>query len=108
VHRFRTLLETQTLGSGLIYMREVDSTMSVSQAIEQYAPSGTIILAESQTAGKGREQRPWVGKPASNLAFTLVLRLAPQELTKLNFAACLAVVQTCKDFRMQRRGVVVL
>lgn len=101
VHRFRSLLQTHTLGSGLIYLREVDSTMTVSSTIEQYAPSGTLILAEAQTAGKGREQRPWVGKAACNLYFTLVLRLPPQELIKLNFAACLSIAQTCKDFKVQ-------
>jgi BirA family biotin operon repressor/biotin-[acetyl-CoA-carboxylase] ligase len=103
VHRFRALLTTHTLGSGVIYLREVDSTMTVSQQVEQFAPSGTIILAEAQTAGKGREQRPWLGKPCCNLYFTLVLRLPPQDLTKLNFAACLAIAQASKDFGVRER-----
>jgi hypothetical protein len=97
IHRLRSLLNTKTIGSGFIYFREVESTMDVSKAIELYAPSGTLILAEIQTQGKGREERPWVGK-GGNLYFTLILKLSPYDLAKLNFSASLSVAQTCVDF----------
>lgn len=38
------------------------------------AVDGSLIVADAQTAGKGRENRRWVTKPGSGLAFSLVLR----------------------------------
>jgi BirA family biotin operon repressor/biotin-[acetyl-CoA-carboxylase] ligase len=100
VHRFRDALTTSTIGSGLIYLREVDSTMNIGKEVEFVAPTGTIILAEVQTQAKGREGRPWVGKKG-NLYFTLILKLPPLDLAKLNFCASLCVAQTCKDFGVE-------
>jgi len=100
LHRFRNSLTTSTIGSGFIYAREVESTMKIGRDIEDVAPSGTIILAEVQTQGTGREGRPWIGK-GGNLYFTLILKLPPMDLAKLNFSASLCVAQACKDFGVQ-------
>jgi hypothetical protein len=54
LHRLRNFLTTNTIGSGLIYARETESTMKIGREIENVAPSGTIILAEVQTQGTGR------------------------------------------------------
>jgi BirA family transcriptional regulator, biotin operon repressor / biotin---[acetyl-CoA-carboxylase] ligase len=38
------------------------------------APEGTLILAEEQTAGKGRLDRKWLSPGKENLLFTILLR----------------------------------
>jgi BirA family biotin operon repressor/biotin-[acetyl-CoA-carboxylase] ligase len=38
------------------------------------APEGTVIVAESQTAGRGRQGRRWVSPPRAGLTFSVVLR----------------------------------
>lgn len=38
------------------------------------APAGTLIVAESQTQGRGRKNRPWISPPGSGLYFSFVLR----------------------------------
>ncbi|MBA2953929.1 biotin--[acetyl-CoA-carboxylase] ligase [Nocardioides sp. MAH-18] len=38
------------------------------------APEGTVVVAEHQTAGRGRLDRTWQAPPRSSLTFSLVLR----------------------------------
>ncbi len=44
---------------------------------EAGAPSGSIVIAESQTAGRGRRGRTWVSAPGDSLTFSLLWRFAP-------------------------------
>ena len=46
------------------------------------APDGALIVADTQTAGRGRLSRRWITPPGSALAFSLVLRPTAQELAK--------------------------
>jgi len=41
---------------------------------EEGAPSGLIVFAETQTAGRGRQGRSWSDVPGASLAFSAVLR----------------------------------
>ncbi len=38
------------------------------------APSGALVLADAQTAGRGRHRRAWTAEPGQNLLLSLVLR----------------------------------
>ncbi len=55
-----------------------DSTNAVllSRA-ESGAPSGTAIITEEQTAGRGRRGRSWFSSPGDSLTFSLLWRFAP-------------------------------
>jgi BirA family biotin operon repressor/biotin-[acetyl-CoA-carboxylase] ligase len=60
--------------SVLLYER-VGSTMDVAHAIgDAGAPAGTLILAETQTAGRGRHGSPWLSAPDRGIWLTLVER----------------------------------
>ncbi len=53
----------------------VDSTQSVARRLaDEGAPHGTVVLAEEQTAGRGRLDRRWTSARGENLTFTVVLR----------------------------------
>lgn len=41
------------------------------------APSGTVVVAEEQTAGRGRRGRTWFASPGDSLTFSLLWRFAP-------------------------------
>lgn len=41
------------------------------------APSGTVVIAEEQTAGRGRRGRTWFASPGDSLTFSLLWRFAP-------------------------------
>lgn len=55
-----------------------DSTNAVLLArAEAGAPSGSVIIAEAQTAGRGRRGRTWLSAPGDSLTFSLLWRFAP-------------------------------
>lgn len=59
------------------------------------APAGTVIVAQSQTAGRGRLGRTWWSPPGDNLYLSYLhrLRLAPNQLGGLTLDVGLAVAE---------------
>ena len=54
-----------------------DSTNAVLLArAEAGAPSGTVVIATEQTAGRGRRGRSWFASPGDSLTFSLLWRFA--------------------------------
>jgi BirA family biotin operon repressor/biotin-[acetyl-CoA-carboxylase] ligase len=45
---------------------------------EAGAAGGTVIIAEKQTAGRGRQGRGWIAAPGDSLTFSLLWRFAPR------------------------------
>ena len=67
----RALLD---LPSVVVY-EAVESTQDVAHALgEQGAPAGTLVLADEQTAGRGRGSRSWVSAPGAGIWLTLLER----------------------------------
>jgi BirA family biotin operon repressor/biotin-[acetyl-CoA-carboxylase] ligase len=87
-----------TLPDRLIRLDEIDSTNSEAQRLAQAGERGPIwIMADVQTAGRGRRGRTWEqGK--GNLATTLLLTDPPPDFAQLSFAAALAVADTASHF----------
>lgn len=57
------------------YHVRVTSTMDVAHAIaEEGAPAGTLVLASSQAAGRGRSGKTWTSEPDAGLWCTLIER----------------------------------
>ncbi len=55
-----------------------DSTNAVLlNRAESGAPSGTVVIAKEQTAGRGRRGRTWFASPGDSLTFSLLWRFAP-------------------------------
>ncbi|MDW7982537.1 MAG: biotin--[acetyl-CoA-carboxylase] ligase [Thermomicrobium sp.] len=53
----------------------VTSTMDIAADLaSQGAPAGTVVVAEEQTEGRGREGRRWFAPPGTSLLFTVVCR----------------------------------
>jgi BirA family biotin operon repressor/biotin-[acetyl-CoA-carboxylase] ligase len=93
-------LDTQSLGRNVVCYDRVDSTNAVSiQLAQEGAPEGTLVVAEEQTAGRGRHRRKWLAPAGSSLLISFVLRpsLAPEELPLLLMASALAVAEAIED-----------
>ena len=85
-------LETESVGRRLLYFTSTTSTMDVARAeADADAAEGTIVLAEEQTAGRGRFGREWVSPAGKNLYLTLVLRPTIERLRQLAIITPLAV-----------------
>ena len=87
-------LETRFIGQKIIYYPTLTSTMETArQEAEQSAKEGTVIIANQQTAGRGRLQRLWVS-PKGNIALSVILRPTMAYLPSLIMLASLAVVHS--------------
>ena len=86
-----TLLERD-----VVFFEECESTQIEARKLAQDgAPSGTLVVTDSQIAGKGRLGRSWHGRTGQNLAFSLILRppLSPQQAPMLCLATAVGLAQ---------------
>ncbi|MFT3718747.1 biotin--[acetyl-CoA-carboxylase] ligase [Pseudorhodoferax sp.] len=71
---------------------EIDSSNSeLLRRIRAGRPEPTLLVAERQSAGRGRMGRPWQGEPGASLAMSLALPLAPADWSGLSLAVGVAV-----------------
>lgn len=70
-------LKTTTFGRKIYTFQTIDSTNNCAKAVANVGgPEGIVVIAEEQTAGKGRLGRRWLANPNENLTFSLLLRPA--------------------------------
>lgn len=87
-------LATRRVGRPLWHYASVPSTMPLAHRLAaEGASDGTAILADEQTAGRGRRGRRWEAPPGSAILCSLILRppLPPQDLFLLNAAVALGL-----------------
>ncbi|HEX2048230.1 MAG TPA: biotin--[acetyl-CoA-carboxylase] ligase [Acidimicrobiales bacterium] len=73
---------------------EVDSTNRVAvDLVRAGAPDGVVVVADHQTAGRGRGGRTWESPPGASLLVSVVLRPAPALVT---LAAGVAAAEACE------------
>jgi len=78
-------LRTRLIGQDITYLRTVDSTNTVAaRAASRGAADGLLVIAEEQTAGRGRLGRRWESPPGVGLWFSLVFRPPDLPLTAMN------------------------
>src|SRR5512147_1706678 len=67
-------LRTKVIGREIHLFREVASTNTLAMEMASNgAPEGTVVIAETQTSGKGRLGRKWLS-PQGNLYLSVILR----------------------------------
>lgn len=88
-------LGTKFIGQNILYYPVTSSTMDVAkQAVREGAEEGTIVIADHQTAGRGRFGRKWWAPANSSILLSIILRPELEQLPSLNMAAALAVVRS--------------
>ena len=93
-------LETQWLAKTIHHFEEIDSTNRVAlELAREGAAHGTAVVAEGQTAGRGRLGRSFFSPPHQNVYTSIVLRprLTTAESPTLILAAAVAVAETVTD-----------
>jgi BirA family transcriptional regulator, biotin operon repressor / biotin---[acetyl-CoA-carboxylase] ligase len=101
IEELQQQLKTQIFGAGdkLLYFPTIDSTnIRGMQLALGGSEEGTVLLADTQTAGKGRLGRRWFDTPGNNILVSFVLHplFAPHHLVKLaSLAVVDAIYKTC-------------
>ncbi|MEW5717139.1 MAG: biotin--[acetyl-CoA-carboxylase] ligase [Chloroflexota bacterium] len=85
-------LGTRALGQRVGYYERIGSTNDAArQLADAGEPEGTLVLADEQSAGRGRLGRSWIAPARSSLLMSLILRpdLAPAQATRVTIAVAL-------------------
>jgi BirA family biotin operon repressor/biotin-[acetyl-CoA-carboxylase] ligase len=81
-----------TFGLPRRHLRRCESTNTIARELAaDGAPGGTVITADEQTAGRGRQGRSWVAPPGGALLYSAILRPLDRRHVLLPLAAPLAV-----------------
>ncbi len=93
-------LRTRVVGRHILVYPEVGSTNSIASELgEGGEPEGTVIVAETQTAGRGRLGRPWVSPPNLGLWTSILLRppVSPSEASLLSQLAAVSLAEAVAE-----------
>lgn len=75
---FTAVIEAMKTNSFGRRLKLIDVTTSTQEEMrllaEQGAPSGSLIIAEEQTSGRGRQGRKWLSPPGKGIWMSLLLR----------------------------------
>ena len=89
-------LNTKLIGKKVYYYEYLDSTMDLAMQLSlKSAPSGTVVLAESQTKGRGRLGRSWHSPKYKGIYLSLILRPAVSPLVS-PLLTLLSAVSICE------------
>lgn len=90
----------QLLRGELVHRTTIDSTNRLAAELARNGTEeGTTVVAEQQSAGRGRLGRTWVSPASVNLYMSTVLRprIPPLEVPRLTLVAGLAVAEAIRD-----------
>lgn len=94
-------LAGKIIGHKLYYFLQTGSTNDEAYRLGvEGLPEGTVVIAESQTKGKGRMQRIWHSPAGSNIYTSLVLRphLRPAAAPQISLVAGVAVAELLEQY----------
>lgn len=82
------------------YQEETDSTnLWLKRLAKENAPHGTVVMAERQTAGRGRRGNQWETLPGTAIAMSILLRpsFAPAQAPMLTLVMGLSVAEALRE-----------
>ncbi|MCF8268311.1 MAG: biotin--[acetyl-CoA-carboxylase] ligase [Ignavibacteriales bacterium] len=99
LEEFNLQLDTHFIGTNIYFLDHVESTNSYLMSRNEDFENGTVVIAETQTKGRGRLDRTWLSDPKVNLTFSIAL--TKKDLftspAMINFAASLAVANALQN-----------
>ena len=89
-------LYTHVVGRRILYHPVLGSTMDEARRLaEEGAEEGTVVVAERQSAGRGRHGRSWVSQPG-NLLFSVLFRPTLEQLPFIDIIGGLATARAVR------------
>ncbi|MFQ6605710.1 MAG: biotin--[acetyl-CoA-carboxylase] ligase [Fidelibacterota bacterium] len=106
--RFQQQLNTRRLGQTIHYFPSIDSTNDYAKTLSgPTTADGDIIIADYQTAGRGRRSRYWFSSYAQGLTFSLILsnNLSGKTVSLFPLVGGIGVARLLTDLRFQGVGL---
>ena len=76
----------------VLWYADVGSTNDVAATLaDRGEPEGTVVIADAQSAGRGRHGRTWASPPGAGLYMSIVMRPAPHAVSLLTIGAGVAL-----------------
>jgi BirA family transcriptional regulator, biotin operon repressor / biotin---[acetyl-CoA-carboxylase] ligase len=94
-----TNLETCVVGKNIIHYSELASTQdTAAELAKKGIPEGTVVIAETQTNGRGRKRREWISSSQGGIYLSMVLRpnLTPLQTIQMPLITGLAVLKAIR------------
>lgn len=105
-YEIKRRLNTEIFGNRIEYFRLTSSTMDEAEYLLEKEPdaNGTVIIAEEQTNGRGRQKRSWLSPKGKNIYVSLIY--APKNLNvadsiALMFATSIAIREALSDYGIE-------
>lgn len=95
-----SFIQSEWAGCNVIFYEETGSTnVEAKQLAEQGAVHGTLVVADSQSGGKGRRGRNWHSPKGSAIAMSMILKpeLEPDKASMLTLVQAMAVAKTLEE-----------
>ena len=100
VEELQSIRKTTWAGQKIEYYDEIDSTNTKAKELaEKGYPSGTLVVADRQLAGKGRRGRSWESPAGTGIFMTLMIKpdINPNNASMLTLVAAMAVARAIMD-----------
>ncbi len=93
----QALLEQSLTPHPIRYFEAIGSTNDEAMAwLMQSAETGSLVIANQQTQGRGRLGRPWITPPGAALALSIILHPPVVYMHRLVWVGALAVADVCE------------
>ncbi len=94
----RAGLLTHVIGKEIKYFNEIESTNLMAREMAASVEEGTVVIAESQTGGRGRLGRKWIS-PEGGIWFSIILKpkMQPQHASRITLLAGVSVARVIRN-----------
>jgi BirA family biotin operon repressor/biotin-[acetyl-CoA-carboxylase] ligase len=104
VQNIKQVLDTHLIGRDFHFFEEIDSTnLRGHQMAAAGSTEGTVLVAEYQTSGKGRQGRGWYATKGENILMSIILRpdIAIDAIHLITFLTSVVVIETIQSYLKQ-------
>lgn len=92
-------LKTHIIGKNIQYFEETESTNIIAREIAGSVEEGTVVIAESQTGGRGRMGRKWIS-PEGGIWLSIIIKpkIQPLYASRITLLAGVSVAKTIRGY----------